>query len=223
MREIVNTVINLLKWPLALGFLWFLPGLAATFAVAWVRLGQASRRTWPLWVAAGVFVLLYRRWLRRSRLLQFLWTFEHELTHAIFAWLTGHRVTKFRVRAGTGVVQYTGPGNWLICISPYFFPIWLLATLGTLLALGKAGHPVGLAALGVVFASTILHMIQEFHPGQPDLQTVSHPFAWFFVPAANFATWGLFLLFVLHARGGAGAWWHAVTRHNRAFWSMMGV
>ena len=73
MREIVNTAINLLKWPLALGFLWFLPGLAATFAVAWVRLGQASRRTWPLWVAAGVFVLLYRRWLRRSKLLQYLW------------------------------------------------------------------------------------------------------------------------------------------------------
>ena len=223
MRAFLNTIINLLKWPVALVFLWFLPGFAATFFEAWLRLGQASRRTWPLWVAAGVFVFLYRQLWRQSKLLQYLWTFEHELTHAIFAWLTGHRVTKFRVRAGTGVVNYQGPGNWLIRVAPYFFPLMLLGVLATLLILGRTLHPVGLAVLGVAFASTILHMIQEFHPGQPDLHDVSLPFAWFFVPASNFATWGLFLLFVLHGRAGASVWWKTTVHYNRAFWALLGI
>ncbi len=223
MRALINNLINLLKWPVALVFLWFLPGFLATFFEAWLRLGLASRRTWPLWVAAGAFVFLYRSFWRKSKLLQYLWTLEHELTHAIFAWLTGHRVTKIRVRAGTGVVQYVGPGNWLIRIAPYFFPLGLLLGLGILLVLGRTLHPAGLSLLGVLFASTILHMIQEFHPGQPDLDDVSHPFAWFFVPASNFATWGLFLLFVLHGRAGGHVWWTMVARTNRAFWHLLGV
>jgi hypothetical protein len=49
----------------------------------------------------------------------------HELTHALWAWLMGARVSGLRVRK-TGGQVLTSKSNWLITLAPYFFPFYAM-------------------------------------------------------------------------------------------------
>ena len=57
-----------------------------------------------------------------------LYVFGHELTHALWVWLMGGRVSRFRVgRAGGHIL--TDKNNFLIALAPYFFPIYSILVL----------------------------------------------------------------------------------------------
>ena len=59
-----------------------------------------------------------------------LYVFGHELTHALWVWLMGGRVSRFRVgRAGGHVV--TNRTNFWIALAPYFFPIYSILAIAT--------------------------------------------------------------------------------------------
>ncbi len=63
-----------------------------------------------------------------------VYVFGHELTHALWAWLFGARVTKFKATSQGGHVVITR-SNFLITLAPYFFPLYvavvvLIFTLG---------------------------------------------------------------------------------------------
>ena len=85
-----------------------------------------------------------------------VYVFGHELTHAVWVWLMGGRVSRFRVgREGGHIV--TNRTNFWIALAPYFFPIYSLLTIGIY---GVAGlfanvEPFGrllYAAIGVTWA-----------------------------------------------------------------------
>jgi hypothetical protein len=63
--------------------------------------------------------------LRRPML---LYVFGHELTHAIWTWLMGGRVSQFRV-SRTGGYVVTDRNNFWISLAPYFFPIYSILAL----------------------------------------------------------------------------------------------
>ena len=52
-----------------------------------------------------------------------LYVFGHELTHAMWVWLFGGRVKKFKATSNGGhvIVDKT---NFLISLAPYFFPLY---------------------------------------------------------------------------------------------------
>ncbi len=56
------------------------------------------------------------------------YVFGHELTHAVWTWICGGRVFRFRVTAAGGLVQ-TDRANFFIALAPYFFPIYSLLVL----------------------------------------------------------------------------------------------
>lgn len=57
-----------------------------------------------------------------------LYVFGHELTHALWVWLMGGRVSRFRVgRAGGHIL--TDKNNFLIALAPYFFPLYSILVL----------------------------------------------------------------------------------------------
>ena len=57
-----------------------------------------------------------------------LYVFGHELTHAIWVWLMGGSVSRFRVgREGGHIV--TDRNNFWIALTPYFFPIYSIIAL----------------------------------------------------------------------------------------------
>jgi hypothetical protein len=62
-----------------------------------------------------------------------LYVVGHELTHAIWVWLFGGSVRKFKATSGGGhvVVDKT---NFLIALSPYFFPLYAILVVIVFLA-----------------------------------------------------------------------------------------
>ena len=52
-----------------------------------------------------------------------VYVFGHELTHALWTWLFGGRVKRFKAAASGGHVLVT-KSNFLISLSPYFFPVY---------------------------------------------------------------------------------------------------
>jgi hypothetical protein len=207
----IDRVIERTKWPIAVLavvalplFAWAL--LQLLWHVVWQPLGIL-----PLAAGTVTFVMLWRRWLDQTRIGRWLITAEHELTHALFAWLTAHRVIRLRATLGRGgEVRFLGRGNWLITIAPYFFPtaalcLLLLAYLMPISALPWRGFFLGIA-LGFHIVSTY----RETHKDQTDLQQLGYRFCWMFLPTANLAVLGLLLAWAHGGPDNVHVWWRSV-------------
>ncbi len=57
-----------------------------------------------------------------------LYVFGHELTHAIWVWLMGGRVSAFKVGAEGGYI-ITNRQNFWIALAPYFYPVYSVAAV----------------------------------------------------------------------------------------------
>lgn len=83
-----------------------------------------------IWVAlaggAGCWWAIYLMLPKPMR----IYVFGHELTHAIWTWLFGGQVRKFKVSAEGGHVVVT-KNNFLIALAPYFFPLYAILVVGT--------------------------------------------------------------------------------------------
>jgi len=90
---------------------------------ALVRVVRATGRADHFWVAfiggaacwLVVFLLLPKPML--------IYVFGHELTHALWTWLFGGRVKKFKASADGGHVVVS-KSNFVIVLAPYFFPLY---------------------------------------------------------------------------------------------------
>jgi hypothetical protein len=62
-----------------------------------------------------------------------IYVFGHELTHVIWVWLFGGSVKKFKATSNGGhvIVDKT---NFLIALSPYFFPLYAIIVVGVFVA-----------------------------------------------------------------------------------------
>jgi len=85
----------------------------------------ASGKADVVWVAtlAGVGC-----WLAIYLLLpkpMWVYVFGHELTHAIWTWLLGGSVKKFKATSQGGHVIVT-KNNFIIALAPYFFPLYAI-------------------------------------------------------------------------------------------------
>lgn len=58
-----------------------------------------------------------------------VYVFGHELTHALWTWLFGGKVKKFKVTSKGGHVVVTKT-NFLVALAPYFFPVYVALILG---------------------------------------------------------------------------------------------
>ena len=59
-----------------------------------------------------------------------VYVFGHELTHALWVWIMGGRVTKFRVGRDGGHIITTRSNFW-IALAPYFFPLYSILAIGS--------------------------------------------------------------------------------------------
>src|SRR5688572_30996224 len=91
----IDRVLAWLKWPVAVAGLLFLPGLASGLYRMAGALQRDPRPSLPFLAGAAAFFVVWYL-LRGRALATFLVTLEHELTHALFAWATFHRVVGFR-------------------------------------------------------------------------------------------------------------------------------
>lgn len=196
----LDRVLRWLKWPVAIAaVLLLLPSLIAVVSLLGAILA-APRPLLPFLAGFGGYGLVWWAWLRRPIFGSFVSTMEHELTHALFALATFHRVTGLRAtwRRG-GQMSFVGRGNWLITISPYFFPTACLLVLLMSLVLPASLRIVSDVLMGAALAYHVTSTMRETHPGQTDLARVGWLFSAMFLPAANVVSFGVI---VSYAHGG---------------------
>jgi hypothetical protein len=107
--------------------------LLAPFCVgavaAVIRVLAATGRADTIWVAiaggAACWLAIYLLLPKPMR----VYVFGHELTHALWTWIFGGRVKKFKVSAEGGHVVITKT-NFVIVLAPYFFPLYVVLVVG---------------------------------------------------------------------------------------------
>src|SRR6266850_7555796 len=87
-----------------------------------------------------------------------IYVFGHELTHALWVWLMGGRVSRFRVGRDGGHVV-TNKANFWIALAPYFFPLYSILAIGIYgaLSLFVNMQPYGRWLYAVIGATWAFH------------------------------------------------------------------
>jgi hypothetical protein len=124
----------MLKWAKALIALLLLPVCYGAGAALWrvIRQSGGADTTWvPLLAGAACWLTIYLLLPKPM----WIYVFGHELTHALWTWLCGGQVKKFKATSGGGHVVVSKT-NFLISLAPYFFPVYAAAVVGVF----WAGH-----------------------------------------------------------------------------------
>jgi hypothetical protein len=115
-------ILAILLLPVCVGggwALWMVLRASGSADVVWVPL-VAGALCW-----AVIYLLLPKPML--------LYVFGHELTHALWTWLFGGSVKKFKASSQGGHVIVT-KSNFLIALAPYFFPLYAIIVVLVFLA-----------------------------------------------------------------------------------------
>lgn len=204
----LDQVLGKLKWPAAV------LAISITPLLLWSLVQLTWRVVWNPWsllpfaAGAATFVFVWRRFLARNSMGRFLITLEHEVTHALFAYLTLHKVVGFRASLGQGgEVKYLGRGNWLITVAPYFFPTASLILFLLAFLLPFPALPWTSFLLGVALGYHVISTIRETNRDQTDIQELGQLFCWLFLPAANIAVVGILIAFAHDGHAGLQQWY----------------
>lgn len=102
-----------------------------------------------------------------------VYVFGHELTHAVWVWLMGGRVSQFRVSRNGGHI-ITDRNNFWIALAPYFFPLYSIIAIGVFGALSFMVdvQPYGrllYAIIGVTLAFHLTFTVWMIPKSQTDI------------------------------------------------------
>ena len=237
MNALVNFLLRLVKWPVALAALAALPGAVLAFRDEIEAVVDAFEVVRPFLYGAGGYFVLWRLILRQRLMREgtFWATFEHELTHTVFSLLTFNPVREFMATGKKGgYMRHGGNENWLIPISPYFFPTLSVPVMLIMLVLEGDEIDVANIVLGVTVAYHITSTYRETrlnysqkgqkgaHPlGDElgnDFRMVGIRFAWCFLPAANIVSYGLILGMARNKVDGLRGYASSVWDHSHDLW-----
>jgi hypothetical protein len=123
-RKWIKFIIAILLLPVCFG-------AGQTLWMVLRRCGGADTTLVPIAAGAACWLVIF--WLQPKPM--WIYVVGHELTHAIWVWLFGGRVKKFKATASGGHV-IVDTNNFLISLSPYFFPLYAVLVV----AVFVAGH-----------------------------------------------------------------------------------
>lgn len=119
-----KTIIALLLLPVCVG--------AGQALARVVQVSGGADTTWvPLLAGAACWVVIYLLLPKPM----WIYVFGHELTHALWTWIFGGDVKKFKATAQGGHVVVT-KSNFVIALAPYFFPLYAVIVIA-IFALGN--------------------------------------------------------------------------------------
>src|SRR6266446_8184586 len=148
-----------LKFVAAIFLLPFCAVLTQTFFTVFTR-AAVSQRLWA-GEAFWFFSLGALLWLISFFGLPrpvILYVFGHELTHALWVWLMGGRVSRFRIGPEGGHIV-TNRTNFWIALAPYFFPLYSILAIAIygVLSLFYNMQPYGKLLYGVIGVTWAFH------------------------------------------------------------------
>jgi hypothetical protein len=135
--------------------------LSQTFFTAFAR-ATMTQRLWmaePFWFFSLGVVLCLIAFFGLPRPV-IIYVFGHELTHALWVLLMGGRVSRFRVGRDGGHIV-TNRNNFLIALSPYFFPLYSILAIATygVLSIFYDTQSYGRLLYAVIGATWAFHFI----------------------------------------------------------------
>jgi len=116
------------KWVKMFVGLLLLPVCLATAKAVWLVLSHAgaSDRIWLPMLAGAAGWLAIFLFLPKPT---WVYVVGHEMTHAVWTWLFGGKVKRFKASSDGGHVIVT-KNNFLIVLAPYFFPFYAVLLVG---------------------------------------------------------------------------------------------
>ncbi len=117
------------------------------------------------------------------------YVFAHELTHALWGWLMGARVSKFKVSKDKGSVTLSKT-NFLITLAPYFFPLYTVLLIGLYYILlifweVEKYHSVWLGLIGFTWGFHLSFTVITLMQQQSDIRSSGHLFSYAFIYLMN--------------------------------------
>ena len=202
MPKWVKLVIAVLLLPLCLG-------AAGTLARV-ARAGSGADHFWVAFVGGAACWLVVFLLLPKPML---LYVFGHELTHALWTWLFGGRVKKFKASSNGGHVVVT-KSNFLIVLAPYFFPVYVALVI-VVFAVGHLAFGWGRTLVWfhlLVGAAYAFHLTLTWHSlqtRQSDITSEGYLFSWVIIFLGNIGVLliGLPLLTARVTVLNALGWW----------------
>ena len=236
LSNLVDRFLGLIMWPLAAAVVYYYPEIFSLF-IATVR--SFVENASPIYLAGAAFFLIFRfnflpflkfpsSWNNKKGKYSFaerLDTWEHEITHWLFAILTfkfGSHIEVFDKPNEKGHAGYfrssTNSVNWLITIGPYFFPTFTFLLLPLFLIPYEPLYPFLEFLLGWSISFHMIQNIQDvkqnWKPSEgsyTDLTTLtqrfhnqtkfsifrSRVFAIVMIPALNLIVFSFVLLFLI--------------------------
>ncbi|MEO8439593.1 MAG: hypothetical protein ABI540_05160 [Spartobacteria bacterium] len=151
------------KWVKFIVALFLLPAcalLSQTFFTSFAR-ATVAERLWAgeeFWFFSLGAVLWLIAFFGLPRPIV-LYVFGHELTHALWVWMMGGRVSRFRVGRDGGHIL-TDKNNFLIALAPYFFPLYSILVIALYggLSLFFNLQPYGRLLYALVGATWAFHL-----------------------------------------------------------------
>ena len=211
MRKILNTLIELLKWPVAAYMLVSIP--AYLMSVSFFNFFTIKY----ICFFGGVIFFTFTLAVADKSVRTGMQTLAHEFTHTFFALITFHKIDHIRLNPDEsgGSMGFKGEGNWLIIIGPYFFPLFALLFMVASSFFINDGT-LGLflnAILGYLLAYHLDTVVSQIHEKQTDLPKVGYAFCWLFLPGANLCAMGSILAF--NSKG-----WNGLIRYNQEIYNL---
>lgn len=138
---------------------------------------------------AKIFSLLYKK-------NDIFLSLEHELTHGLFVIFSGGEILSISVEKNNGGLITMDRSNFLISLSPYFFPTILLIFLLFSEIIGLPKNKIYYIINGILFYYHISSTIKETHSKQTDLLKHGLYNSYLFVFLMNFIIVSSILLFL---------------------------
>ena len=203
MQQVINFILAILKWPLSLLMLWLtIPAFKTDMMILYNGLTMEVLGYFFIPLLMIILCWLVIPGLSGS----FISILEHELTHMVFAILTCHSPHDINVKRGVGGnFIYTGQGNWLISIAPYFFPTSAVLVILLGLFYPFMGEPFPnyyWLILGLMTGYHLISTLDEIHLQQTDFKSAGYLFSILFLPTANLIFYGLLLSFACYGFPG---------------------
>lgn len=127
-----------------------------------------------------------------------VYVFGHELTHALWVWAMGGRVSRFHVGRDGGQIV-TDTSNFWIALAPYFFPVYAVALILVYGIVGlfhdlEAFRRLLFALVGAAWGFHATFTVWMIPKGQSDIEEHGHFFSYVIIFTLNLAV--LTVLFI---------------------------
>ena len=193
MARIIDLILKILKWPVAVFLLLSIPALLQSYDYFNFR----NIKFYAM--GAGVLFYVLTILMAGYNNCHTMQVVSHELTHIFFAHLTFHNAGRVRINpdGSGGSMIVKGGGNWLISLAPYFFPLFAflyMLVMPTLLKISNESWMV-YAVYGYFIAYYWATVLEQVHPKQTDIIKEGYIFSIIFIVGANLYTTGMMLAF----------------------------